>query len=85
MARKEVLEQENDLIRIIIYFGKYNSYLYSLCGGLFCVTIIIARLLDIAAHKTMRRVVLIALLSWPLYLLLVYLYLLKSKTIILLF
>lgn len=82
MARKEVLEQENDLIRIIIYFGKYNSYLYSLCGGLFCVTIIIARLLDIAAHKTMRRVV---FNSRPLYLLLVYLYLLKSKTIILLF
>ena len=32
---------------ITIYFGKDNPYLYSLCGGLFCISIIVSRIFKI--------------------------------------
>ena len=43
---------------IIIYFGKDNAYLYSLCGGLFCLSIILSRLLKIIYNHSTRGLIL---------------------------
>lgn len=43
---------------IVGYFGKEHTYLYSLAGGLFCLTVILSRLIIIAQNKTLRSLVL---------------------------
>ena len=47
---------------IIIYFGKHNPYLYSLCGGLYCLTIIISRVFKIIQKPQVRNIVLSAII-----------------------
>lgn len=42
---------------ITIYFGKNNPYLYSLCGGLFCISIIVSRIFKIILNHTMRSII----------------------------
>ena len=42
---------------VIIYFGKDNTYLYSLCGGLFCISIILSRILKIIYDRSIRNVI----------------------------
>ena len=39
---------------IIILFARYNTYLYSLCGGLYCFTIIISRVFKIIQNHKIR-------------------------------
>lgn len=46
------------VLGIIIYFGKDEPYLYSLCGGIYCITIIISRIFKIAGNHTPRSIVL---------------------------
>ena len=36
---------------VIAYFAKDNPYFYSLCGGLFCLTIILSRVFKIIQEK----------------------------------
>lgn len=43
---------------IIILFAKNNSYLYSLVGGLYCLTIILSRVFKIIQNHTVRNIVL---------------------------
>ena len=43
---------------IIILFARYNTYLYSLCGGLYCFTIIISRIFKIIQRHTIRSCIL---------------------------
>ena len=45
------------VLGIIIYFGKDEPYLYSLCGGIFCITIIISRIFKIVGNHTPRSIV----------------------------
>ena len=45
------------ILGVITMFAKDNSYLYSLCGGLYCLTIIISRLFKILAHRDVRSLV----------------------------
>ena len=43
---------------VIIYFGKNNPYMYSLCGGLYCLTIIISRIFKIIQKPNTRNFIL---------------------------
>lgn len=45
------------VLGIIIFFGKDNPYLYSLCGGLYCLSIIISRVFKIIQKPTVRNIV----------------------------
>lgn len=47
---------------VIIYFGKDVPYLYSLSAGLFCVTVIISRILIILQRRTIRSIILNAII-----------------------
>ena len=42
---------------ILIYFGKNEPYIYSLCGGFFCITIIFSRIFKIISNHTIRSIV----------------------------
>ena len=42
---------------IIILFAKDNPYLYSLTGGLYCLSIIFSRILKIFQNKTVRNII----------------------------
>lgn len=42
---------------ILIYFAKDNPYFFSLCGGLYCVTIIASRILKIISKPKTRVIV----------------------------
>lgn len=45
------------VLGIILLFAKDNQYLYSLCGGLYCLTIIVSRLFKIFQNRTIRNIV----------------------------
>ena len=45
------------VLGILIFFGKDNPYLYSLCCGLFCVTTIVSRCFKIIENHTTRNLV----------------------------
>ena len=45
------------VLGIIIYFGKDNPYLYSLCGGLFCISIILSRIPKMISNHTLRNLI----------------------------
>ena len=42
---------------IVVYFGRYNTYLYCLSGGLFCLTVIFSRCFKIYMNHTLRSIV----------------------------
>ena len=42
---------------ILIYFGKENPYLYCLCGGFYCITIIISRIFKLIDNHSIRSIV----------------------------
>ena len=42
---------------ILIYFGKNEPYLYGLCGGLYCVTIVLSRIMKIVSNHSVRSIV----------------------------
>ena len=42
---------------IIVFFGKDNPYLYSLSGGMYCLSIIISRVFKIIQKKTVRNII----------------------------
>lgn len=46
------------VLGIIILFAKDNQYLYSLCGGLYCLSIILSRLFKIFQDRSIRNVIL---------------------------
>ena len=46
------------VLGIIILFAKDNPYLYSLVGGLYCLTIIVSRLFKIIANHSIRSLIL---------------------------
>ena len=52
----------NISLGVIAYFGKDNSYCYSACGGIFCISIIISRIFKIIQKPTARSIVLNALI-----------------------
>lgn len=45
-------------IGILIFFGKDLPELYSICGGIFCITIIISRVFKIIQNHSVRSIVL---------------------------
>ena len=47
---------------VIVLFAKDSPYLYSLCGGLYCLTIILSRLFRIVQNRTVRSIVINALI-----------------------
>ena len=47
---------------ILIYFGKDEPYLYCMCGGFFCITIIISRIFKIISNHSIRSIVFNAIL-----------------------
>ena len=42
---------------VILLFAKDNPYLYSLCGGLYCLTIIFSRLFKIIQNHSVRNII----------------------------
>lgn len=49
-------------IGVLVFFGKDWPYFYSLCGGLFCLTIIASRVFKIIQNHTVRSLILNAIL-----------------------
>lgn len=47
---------------VIAYFAKDNPYFYSLCGGLFCLTIILSRVFKIIQDHSIRSIILNAII-----------------------
>lgn len=45
------------VLGIILLFAKDNPYLYSLCGGLYCLTIIVSRIFKIIQNHSVRNIV----------------------------
>lgn len=45
------------VLGIVIYFAKDNALLYSICGGLFCITIILSRIFKIIQNHSIRNIV----------------------------
>lgn len=43
---------------IVILFAKNNPYLYSLCGGLYCLTVVMSRIFKIIQNHSIRSVIL---------------------------
>jgi hypothetical protein len=52
----------NVAIGVIAYFARSNPYFYSLCGGLFCLTIILSRVFKIIQDHSVRSIVLNAII-----------------------
>lgn len=48
----------NIILGILVFLGNYNQYLYSLVGGLFCLSIIVSRIFKIIQNHTIRSIVL---------------------------
>lgn len=42
---------------VVIFYGKHNPYLYSLSGGLYCLTIIVSRVFKIIQNHSVRNIV----------------------------
>ena len=47
----------NVALGILIFFGKENPYLYSLCGGLFCLSLILSRAIKLYQDHTLRSII----------------------------
>lgn len=47
---------------VILLFAKDNPYLYSLCGGLYCLTIILSRIFKIVQNHSIRSIILNAII-----------------------
>lgn len=47
---------------ITILFATYNPYLFSLCGGLYCLTIIVSRVFSIIKKHDLRNIILNSLI-----------------------
>lgn len=45
------------VLGVILLFAKDNPYLYSLCGGLYCLTIIVSRVFKIIQNHSVRNIV----------------------------
>ena len=45
------------VLGVILLFAKDNPYLYSLCGGLYCLTIIVSRIFKIIQNHSVRNIV----------------------------
>lgn len=43
---------------IVILFAKNNPYLYSLCGGLYCLTVVMSRIFKIIQNHSIRSIIL---------------------------
>lgn len=50
------------VLGIVVLFAGINPYLFSLTAGLYCVVIIVSRILDIIQHHQIRNVILNALI-----------------------
>ena len=48
----------NITLGVILIFAKNNPYLYSLVGGLYCLTVIVSRLFKIAQNHSLRSIIL---------------------------
>lgn len=53
-----VLFAFNIALGILAYFAKDNPYFYSLCGGLFCLTIVLSRVFKIIQDHSLRSIIL---------------------------
>lgn len=47
----------NAALGVLVYFGRYNYYLYTLAGGLFCITIIASCVFKIISNHSIRSIV----------------------------
>ena len=47
----------NIALGILIFFGKENPYLYSLSGGLFCLSLILSRLIKLYQDHSLRSII----------------------------
>ena len=45
------------VLGILILFGKNNPYLFSLCGGLYCLSIILSRIFKIIQNHSLRNII----------------------------
>ena len=45
------------VLGVILLFAKDNPYIYSLCGGLYCLTIIVSRVFKIIQNHSVRNIV----------------------------
>ena len=52
----------NIAIGVLVFFGKEQSYIYSLVGGFFCVSLILSRVFKIVQNHTVRNIVFNAIL-----------------------
>ena len=52
-----VLFLVNIAIGVMVYFGKDNSYIFSLAGGIYCTSIVISRIFKIIADRSPRSVI----------------------------
>lgn len=50
------------VLGIIILFGKDNPYIFSLCGGLYCLSIILSRILKLVQNHSIRSIILNAII-----------------------
>ena len=48
----------NIILGVLVFLGNYNQYLYSLVGGLFCLSIIVSRVFKIIQNHTIRSIIL---------------------------
>lgn len=46
------------LLGVLVFFARDNLYFYSLCGGLFCLTVIVSRIFKIIQHHDKRSIIL---------------------------
>ena len=49
-------------IGIIAFFGKNNPYFFSICGGLFCISLILSRVFKIVQKPSLRNIIFNAIL-----------------------
>ena len=58
LIRFVVLFVFNIILGVLVFLGNYNQYLYSLVGGLFCLSIIVSRVFKIIQNHTIRSIIL---------------------------
>ena len=58
LIRFIVLFVFNIILGVLVFLGNYNQYLYSLVGGLFCLSIIVSRVFKIIQNHTIRSIIL---------------------------
>ena len=57
-----VLFTANIAIGILIMFAQNHPYLYSLCGGLFCATVVLSRIFVLIQNHSIRSIILNAII-----------------------